>query len=153
MPQAIWDCLSSPLISRIFLGLIRALTIYRNKYFNSKAELALFLTLNTMEKSKDNKKQPVTKSADLGLTADREKDFSEWYVQLLQKAELIEYSDISGCYVLRPWSYAIWECIQSFFDREIKKMGVQNSYFPLFVSKKALEAEKDHIEGFSPEVS
>jgi prolyl-tRNA synthetase len=105
-----------------------------------------------MEK-KDNKKQPVTKSSDLGITADREKDFSEWYVQLLQKAELIEYSDISGCYVLRPWSYAIWECIQAFFDREIKKMGVQNAYFPLFVSKKALEAEKDHIEGFSPEVS
>jgi prolyl-tRNA synthetase len=105
-----------------------------------------------MEK-KDNKKQPVTKSSDLGITADREKDFSEWYVQLLQKAELIEYSDISGCYVLRPWSYAIWECIQAFFDREIKKMGVQNAYFPLFVSKKALEAEKDHIEGFSPEVA
>lgn len=56
------------------------------------------------------------------------------------------------CYILKPWSYSIWEIIQSFFDAEIKKLGVQGCYFPMFVSQKALEAEKDHIEGFSPEV-
>ena len=65
---------------------------------------------------------------------------------------MIEYYDISGCYILRPWSYAIWEQIQAFFDGEIKKLGVQNAYFPLLVSEKALNAEKDHIEGFAPEV-
>jgi prolyl-tRNA synthetase len=74
------------------------------------------------------------------------------YVQVVTKAEMIEYSDISGCYVLRPWAYAIWEGIQQFFDREIKKMGVSNAYFPLFVSSRALQAEKDHIAGFAPEV-
>jgi prolyl-tRNA synthetase len=102
--------------------------------------------------SKD-KKQPVTKSQDLGITVDRETEFSEWYVQVVTKAEMIEYSDISGCYVLRPWAYALWEGIQQFFDREIKKMGVMNAYFPLFVSSRALQAEKDHIAGFAPEVA
>jgi len=66
---------------------------------------------------------------------------------------MIDYSDISGCYVLRPWSYSIWESIQVFFDGEIKKLKVQNAYFPLFVSKAALETEKDHVEGFAPEVA
>jgi len=66
---------------------------------------------------------------------------------------MIDYYDVGGCYILRPWSYSIWEHIQLFFDGEIKKMGVQGCYFPMFVSQKALEAEKDHIEGFSPEVA
>ena len=59
---------------------------------------------------------------------------------------------VSGCYILLPGSYSIWERIQAFFDREIKKLGVVNVYFPLFVSQRALEAEKDHVEGFAPEV-
>ena len=62
---------------------------------------------------------------------------------------MIEYYDISGCYILRPWSYSIWESIQSWFDTEIKKLGVKNSYFPLFVTKDALEKEEDHIEGYA----
>ena len=65
---------------------------------------------------------------------------------------MIEYYDVSGCYVLRPWSYAIWEKIQEFFDREIKKLGVKNCYFPMFVSHAALEREKTHIADFAPEV-
>lgn len=65
---------------------------------------------------------------------------------------MIEYYDISGCYVLRPWSYAIWEFIQEWFDQEIKKLGVKNCYFPLFVSQSALEKEKTHISDFAPEV-
>jgi prolyl-tRNA synthetase len=65
---------------------------------------------------------------------------------------MIEYYDVSGCYVLRPWSYAIWEAIQNYFDSEIKKIGVKNCYFPMFVSKSALEKEKTHISDFSPEV-
>lgn len=65
---------------------------------------------------------------------------------------MIEYYDVSGCYILRPWSYSIWESIKDFFDKEIKKMGIENTYFPLFVSEKALTKEKDHVEGFAPEV-
>jgi bifunctional glutamyl/prolyl-tRNA synthetase len=66
---------------------------------------------------------------------------------------LIEYYDVSGCYILKPWSYFIWEEIKNFFDKEIKKLGVQNCYFPIFVSKAALEREKDHIADFAPEVA
>lgn len=65
---------------------------------------------------------------------------------------MIEYYDVSGCYVLRPWSYSIWESIKEFFDREIRKLGVENCYFPMFVSQAALEKEKSHIEDFAPEV-
>lgn len=72
--------------------------------------------------------------------------------QIITKAELIEYYDVSGCYILRPWSYAIWESIKEFFDREIKKLGVENTYFPMFVSHAALEREKTHIADFAPEV-
>lgn len=65
---------------------------------------------------------------------------------------MIEYYDVSGCYILRPWSYSIWEFIKDFFDAEIKKLGVENCYFPIFVSQAALEKEKNHIEDFAPEV-
>lgn len=65
---------------------------------------------------------------------------------------MIEYYDVSGCYVLRPWSFSIWEAIKDFFDAEIKKLGVENCYFPMFVSQAALEKEKTHIEDFAPEV-
>lgn len=74
------------------------------------------------------------------------------FFQIITKAELIEYYDVSGCYILRPWSYAIWESIKEFFDREIKKIGVENTYFPMFVSHQALEREKTHIADFAPEV-
>ena len=80
-------------------------------------------------------------------------DFADWYSQVITRSELIDYYDISGCYILRPWAYSIWEHIQGFFDGEIKALGVQNAYFPLFVPKKALEAEEDHLEGFAPEVA
>ncbi len=87
------------------------------------------------------------------IDKDKNSEFSEWYTQVILKSEMIDYSDISGCYILRPHSYEIWEIIKEFIDKEIKKMGVKNSYFPLFVSKSALESEKNHIEGFSAEVA
>ena len=74
-------------------------------------------------------------------------------LKVITKAEMIEYYDVSGCYILRPWSYAIWEVIKDYFDTEIKKLGVENCYFPIFVSHAALEKEKDHIADFAPEVS
>jgi prolyl-tRNA synthetase len=89
----------------------------------------------------------------LGVGVNKEDDFSEWYTNAITRAEMIEYYDISGCYILRPWAYAIWEQIQAFFDAEIKKIGVQNAYFPLLVSERALTAEKAHVEGFAPEVA
>ena len=66
---------------------------------------------------------------------------------------MIEYYDVSGCYILRPWSYFIWEQIKSHIDANIRRLGVQNCYFPLFVSKAALEREKTHIADFAPEVA
>lgn len=89
----------------------------------------------------------------LGLSVKKSEDFATWYTQTITYSEMIDYSDISGCYILRPWSFYIWEHIQRWFDDRIKLMGVKNSYFPLFVSKRALETEKDHVEGFAPEVA
>jgi len=66
---------------------------------------------------------------------------------------MIEYYDVSGCYVLRPWAFGIWERIADWFDAEIKKIGFENCYFPMFVSANALETEKDHIQDFAPEVN
>jgi len=80
-------------------------------------------------------------------------NFSKWYSEVITKSELIDYYEISGCYILRPRSYYIWETIQRFMDIKFKVHGVQNCYFPMFVSKGALEKEKDHLEGFSPEVA
>nr|XP_054758957.1 bifunctional glutamate/proline--tRNA ligase-like isoform X2 [Lytechinus pictus] len=95
----------------------------------------------------------IKKQTRLGLEAKKGEDLSEWYSQMITKAEMIEYYDVSGCYVLRPWSYSIWEKIVAFFDAEIKKLGVENTYFPIFVSQSALEREKEHIADFSPEVA
>jgi len=89
----------------------------------------------------------------LGITAKKEDNFHVWYIECITKAEMIEYYDISGCYILRPWAYSIWEHIQSYLDGKLKSSGVQNAYFPLLVSKNALTKEKDHIEGFAPEVA
>ncbi|XP_068175234.1 bifunctional glutamate/proline--tRNA ligase isoform X3 [Antennarius striatus] len=97
--------------------------------------------------------QGSKKQTRLGLEAKKEENLSDWYSQVITKAEMIEYYDVSGCYVLRPWSFAIWESIKEFFDREIKKLGVENCYFPMFVSQAALEKEKSHIEDFAPEVA
>lgn len=88
-----------------------------------------------------------------GITVSRKTDFGEWYQQIIKKCKLIDYYDISGCYVLLPNAYFIWENIQRYLDRELKDRNVNNVYFPLFITKKNLEMEKDHIEGFSPEVA
>uniref|UniRef100_A0A9J8AQG3 Bifunctional glutamate/proline--tRNA ligase n=1 Tax=Cyprinus carpio carpio TaxID=630221 RepID=A0A9J8AQG3_CYPCA len=97
--------------------------------------------------------QGPKKQTRLGLEAKKEENLADWYSQVITKAEMIEYYDVSGCYVLRPWSYAIWDAIKDFFDREIKKLGVENCYFPMFVSQAALEKEKTHIADFAPEVA
>ncbi|KAL9656291.1 hypothetical protein ABK040_007904 [Willaertia magna] len=100
-------------------------------------------------------KQPQVKKEkeNEGLDVKKSENFGEWYSQLITKAELLDYYDISGCYILRPNAFFIWEQIQKFFDAKIKKLGVKNCMFPMFVTKRALETEKDHVEGFSPEVA
>ncbi|XP_069624579.1 bifunctional glutamate/proline--tRNA ligase isoform X2 [Ranitomeya imitator] len=97
--------------------------------------------------------QGPKKQTRLGLEAKKEENLADWYSQVITKAEMIEYYDVSGCYVLRPWAFAIWESIQNFFDGEIRKLGVENCYFPMFVSQAALEKEKTHIADFAPEVA
>jgi len=89
----------------------------------------------------------------LGMEARKADNLADWYSQIIVKAEMLEYYDVSGCYILRPWAFSIWEAIQRFFDDEIKKLGVENCYFPIFVSQGALQKEKDHIADFSPEVA
>ncbi|XP_012942923.1 bifunctional glutamate/proline--tRNA ligase [Aplysia californica] len=101
----------------------------------------------------DDGKREVKKVTRLGLEALKEENLSDWYSQVITKSELIEYYDVSGCYILRPWSFAIWETIKDQFDTAIKEMGVENCYFPIFVSHSALEREKTHIEDFAPEVA
>lgn len=96
----------------------------------------------------------TTDKGSLGITAKKESaTFGDWYQDVLRKGDMIDYYDISGCYILKPASYRIWEIIQSWFDERIKALGVENAYFPMFVSSRVLEREKDHIEGFAPEVA
>ena len=89
----------------------------------------------------------------VGLSYKKEEDFSGWYKQLLIKAELLEYSDVSGCYILLANSYFVWEQVQNFVNSKLPEFGVDNTYFPLFVSQRALYKEKEHVEGFEPEVA
>ncbi|MBB2181329.1 proline--tRNA ligase [Lachnospiraceae bacterium MD1] len=82
-----------------------------------------------------------------------EEDFAQWYTDVVKKAELIEYSSIRGCMILRPLGYAIWENIQKQLDADFKATGVENVYMPMFIPESLLQKEKDHVEGFAPEVA
>ncbi|KAJ2159463.1 hypothetical protein GGF46_003007 [Coemansia sp. RSA 552] len=95
----------------------------------------------------------TTGTEKLGIEYLKEGDFAKWYQEVVVKAELLDYYDVSGCYILRPASYYVWQQIQEFFDAGIRSMGVKNCYFPMFVPSRVLEREKDHIEGFAPEVA
>jgi len=89
----------------------------------------------------------------LAMKWKKKENFPMWYSDVIILSEMISYYDISGCYILRPWSYRIWELMQNWFNEQILALGVENSYFPLFVSQDRLEKEKDHVEGFAPEVA
>ena len=80
-------------------------------------------------------------------------DFAQWYTDVVKKAELIDYTSVKGCMVIKPAGYAIWENIQKNLDEMFKKNGVQNVYLPLFIPESLLQKEKDHVEGFAPEVA
>lgn len=82
-----------------------------------------------------------------------EEDFAQWYTDVVKKAELIDYTSVKGCMVIKPAGYAIWENIQKNLDAMFKEVGVQNVYLPMFIPESLLQKEKDHVEGFAPEVA
>ena len=82
-----------------------------------------------------------------------EEDFAQWYTDVVKKAELVDYASVKGCMVIKPAGYAIWENIQSELDRRFKETGVENVYMPMFIPESLLQREKDHVEGFAPEVA
>ena len=82
-----------------------------------------------------------------------EDDFAQWYTDVVKKAELIDYTSVKGCMAIKPAGYAIWENIQKELDARFKKTGVENCYMPMFIPESLLQMEKDHVEGFAPEVA
>ena len=82
-----------------------------------------------------------------------EEDFAQWYTDVVRKAELVEYSGVRGCTIFRPAGYAIWELLQKELDARFKEAGVENVYMPMFIPESLLQKEKDHVEGFAPEVA
>ena len=82
-----------------------------------------------------------------------EEDFAQWYTDVVRKADLIDYTSVKGCMVIKPAGYAIWELIQKQLDERFKATGVENVYLPMFIPESLLQKEKDHVEGFAPEVA
>ena len=82
-----------------------------------------------------------------------DEDFAKWYTDIVKKADLIDYSSVKGCMIIRPYGYAIWEHIQRILDTEFKRLGHENIYMPMFIPESLLNKEKDHVEGFAPEVA
>ena len=80
-------------------------------------------------------------------------DFNEWYTDIIQQAQLADYSPVKGTMVIRPYGYSIWESVQSYLDKKFKKTGHQNAYFPLFIPNSFIQKEAEHVEGFSPELA
>ena len=87
-----------------------------------------------------------------GITSMHE-DFARWYTDIVKKAELVDYSPVRGCMIVRPYGYAIWENIQKLLDTRFKELGHENVYLPLLIPESLLQKEKDHVQGFAPEVA
>jgi prolyl-tRNA synthetase len=83
----------------------------------------------------------------------RDEDFAQWYTDLCLKAELMDYSDVKGFIIYRPYGYAIWEGIQKYLDQRFKETGHENVYMPLVIPESLFQKEKDHVEGFAPETA
>mgnify|MGYP003303236594 FL=1 len=82
-----------------------------------------------------------------------DEDFAKWYTDVCIKAELIDYASVKGCMIIRPYGYVIWENIQHIMDGMFKELGHENVYMPMFIPESLLQKEKDHVEGFAPEVA
>ncbi|KAF2227085.1 hypothetical protein BDZ85DRAFT_212459 [Elsinoe ampelina] len=98
-------------------------------------------------------KKKMEGAALIGIDVAKEDDLSEWYQQVILKGEMLDFTDVPGCYIYAPSSWNIWESIQEFMNKRIKKMGVKNCYFPLFISEANLAREEEHLEGFAAEVA
>ena len=96
------------------------------------------------QKMADNKKM-------VDAITSMETDFAQWYTDVVKKAELVDYSGVKGCMIIRPYGYAIWENIQRILDAEFKKLGHENVYMPMFIPESLLQKEADHVAGFAPE--
>jgi prolyl-tRNA synthetase len=95
----------------------------------------------------------MAKEKIIGMTVKKSENFPDWYTEVIQKAELADYAAIAGCIVFRPYSYEIWEYVQDYINKDIKKRGHKNAYFPLFIPESFFKKESDHVEGFAPEVA
>ena len=95
----------------------------------------------------------MSKENKIGLTVKKSNDFSEWFTQILQKADLTDYTEVSGCIVFKPRIWAVLEKIRDEVDTRIKPLGIKNVYFPMFIPEKFLTKEADHVKGFAPEVA
>jgi len=103
--------------------------------------------------AKDDKKPKDGKDAFVTEITPRSQDFSRWYLDVVRRAELADYSPVKGCMVIRPYGYAMWELVQQALDSRIKATGHVNAYFPLFIPNSLLNKEAEHVEGFSPQVA
>src|SRR6516165_8666837 len=101
---------------------------------------------------KGDQKQGEGKGGVTEITPQSE-NFSEWYLDVVRRAELADYTEVKGCMAIRPYGYAIWELIQQALDRRIKASGHVNAYFPLFIPEGLLNKEAEHVEGFAPQVA
>jgi prolyl-tRNA synthetase len=88
-----------------------------------------------------------------GITKNKQNDMSDWYSQVILKAEIADYAPVKGCMIIRPYGYAIWQNIVNFLDENIKKLGVENAYFPMFIPESFFKKEAEHAKGFAPEVA
>ncbi len=93
------------------------------------------------------------KQSQEGLTTKKDEDFSKWFTELMIKSKLADYTEVSGCIAFRPTSWRIWEILRDEVDKRLRKLGIKNVYFPLFIPEKLLTKEAEHVEGFAPEVA
>src|SRR6187397_1745055 len=105
------------------------------------------------EQSGGKKKDNERKDALVTEITPQSEDFSRWYLDVVRRAELADYTPVKGCMAIRPYGYAIWELIQHGLDRRFKDTGHVNAYFPLFIPESLLMREKEHVEGFAPQVA
>lgn len=89
----------------------------------------------------------------LGITISKSEDIVEWYQQVILKSEMADYSAVKGCPVIRPWGYALWNHIQTYFNSRLESLEVENAYFPIFIPENLINKEADHVEGFAPELA
>ena len=132
----------------------------QSKSAQKKAEKQAKMAAAKAEKSAKHGKQSIAvvggKKTDdiIGITVSKADNFSQWYQEVVLKSEMIEYyNEISGFFIMRPATMHIWNTIRKWFQERIEDMGVEETSFPMFLSSKSLEKEKDHVEGFAPELA